>query len=100
MLLTMADGVTEHPRGRAGAEDPRAAARGTADGCVIFFSFFGARASTTRNANPRESSDPSANPRDRAIGFDPSIPVPDVSRPMNAKTLRYLPTCGDSRRLP
>jgi len=62
-----------------------------------FFSFSRETTPATRIlANPRTL----ANPRDRAIGFDPSIPVPDVSRPMNAKTLRYLPTCGDSRRLP
>jgi len=70
-----------------------------ARGFFLFWFFSFSRETTPAArilANPRTL----ANPRDRAIGFDPSIPVPDVSRPMNAKTLRYLPTCGDSRRLP
>ena len=93
MLLTMADGVTEHHEDEPELKihgPPRTERLMGARRASLGFFFLSCGARDER----RRDDDATEAPERRFI------PPKDVSRPMNAKTLRYLPTCGDSRRLP
>jgi hypothetical protein len=85
MLLTMADGVTEHHE-----DEPELKIHGPprTERLMGAFFFFLSVFFFLRAPPPPPRSD--RRPHEKR----------DVSRPMNAKTLRYLPICGDSRRLP
>ena len=92
MLLTMADGVTQHHEDEPELKihgPPRTERLMGAFFFLVFrFSFVRAAAAAAAAAVFLRLSD--RRPHEKR----------DVSRPMNAKTLRYLPICGDSRRLP
>ena len=94
MLLTMADGVTEHhedePELKIHGPPRTERLMGARRASLGFFFFLSCGARDER----RRDDDATEAPERRFI-----LPK-DVSRPMNAKTLRYLPTRGDARRLP